>query len=127
MSTYTERVDMYLSELEGVSPGITTECPECLYSFGVDPADTATVQEIMDYLESVGDEGHFSHYPCEICASPLGGQRYTWHAWGTDKSVDPDGELVHGDCCTDCLMYLANGEEPEAHYLLAEDEEAPDF
>ena len=123
-SAYAEHVDLYLSELEGASPGLSVECAECLSVFdGVDADSAADMAALRSQIEEVGDEGYFSRYPCEICDSPLGGQRYRWHAWATDKSVDPKGELVHGDCCTDCLVYLANGDEPgDDHYLLAPDD-----
>jgi hypothetical protein len=53
------------------------------------------------------DEGSFSWSDCGICGSPLGGTKYLWHAI-------VDGEIVHFiDACTDCVVYLANGDEPE--------------
>ena len=57
----------------------------------------------------IPDEGSFSHSGCGICNSHLGGDRYDWHY------IDGDGEIQHeSDACADCVMYLANGTEPEA-------------
>ena len=60
------------------------------------------------FTEEYGDEGGFSYSQCGICGSRLGGDRYVWH-W-----VDGDGEIMHEhDGCTDCLVYISNGDEPE--------------
>ena len=57
----------------------------------------------------VFSEGSFSQAGCGICGSSLGGTLYPWHA------LDSDGELLHfDDACVDCVVYLANGDEPEA-------------
>lgn len=93
MSAYTEAVERNIWDLKFVSTGGTEECPECIEA---------------GYTERHGDEGSFYWTPCGICGSPLGGDRYIWH-W-----IDEDGAMMHEDsACTDCVLYLANGDEPE--------------
>lgn len=93
MSDYTDRVEANLEGCKFASVGGTEECQGC---------------KDAGYTEYSGDEGSFSWSGCGICGSSLGGTRYIWH-W-----VDEDGEMIHGDdACQDCLLYLANGEEPE--------------
>jgi hypothetical protein len=58
--------------------------------------------------EDCGDEGGFSWQSCECCGSSLGGTRYAAHG------RDSDGNILHFDVCSDCLEYIANGDEPEA-------------
>lgn len=58
--------------------------------------------------EEIYDEGSFSWSGCGICGSHLGGTLYSWHG------VDSNGDIMHfDDACTDCVMYLANGDEPD--------------
>lgn len=85
MSKFTEAVEQGLEGLDFVSTGTCPGCNEC-----------PTI-----------DEPHFSWSPCDCCNSSLGGDRHAAH--GKDK----DGNLVHLDICVDCLMYIANGDEPE--------------
>jgi hypothetical protein len=46
---------------------------------------------------------------CGICNSHLAGDFEVWHG------IDPtSGEICHfDDACVDCVVYLANGDEPE--------------
>lgn len=85
MSKFSDAVEAGLEGLDFVSPGIIEDCKEC--------------PDI--------DESHFSWSPCDCCGSSLGGDRHAAH--GRDKN----GELVHLDICVDCLMFIANGDEPE--------------
>lgn len=62
-----------------------------------------SAEDASEYAE----DGGFSWSDCEICGSTLGGDRFPWHAIGSD------GRILHGTCCADCTVYLANGEEPE--------------
>lgn len=98
MSDYTDTVDRYLKGLEHVSTGPCPGCGECLECD--DPEDPS------DEWHDLAGEPHFSWHPCECCGSGLGGDRHPAHG------VDHDGEIVHLSICTDCLLYLANGEEP---------------
>jgi len=100
MSKFTERVDRYLEGLEHVSTG---DCPGCV-DCGLE--DVTDANDCIDRIE-IASEGSFSWSPCECCDSSLGGDRHPAHA------VNPEGDILHLDVCQDCLMYLANGEEPE--------------
>lgn len=104
LSSFAQSVEDYLEGLEFCSPGICGTCPECQRYYGMQPRAFYTAVENGD----VYDEGSFTWRPCECCRSPLGGDRYAAH--GIDKESDT---LVHFEICFDCLMYLANGDEPE--------------
>ncbi len=59
-------------------------------------------------------EESFSWVSCGICRTTLGGNRCTWH-WirGGDEN-GKGGDIVHEDnMCMDCVLFLANGDEPE--------------
>jgi hypothetical protein len=87
MSRYTKAVERNLEGLEAVSVG---PCPGC--------------EECADNPE--GESG-FSWSSCGVCGSTLGGDRFPWH-------FIFEGEIQHADdCCVDCYIYIANGEEPE--------------
>ena len=60
-------------------------------------------------------EPSFSHGSCGICGSHLGGDREVWHAIIPDENGSVIGrEILHSDdACIDCVVYLANGDEPE--------------
>ena len=53
------------------------------------------------------DEGSFSWSSCDACGSSLGGDRFAGHAL-----VGPEKNIVHLNVCCDCLMFIANGDEP---------------
>lgn len=121
MSDYTDRVERGLSGLGAVSIGICPGCDECAGILGYGPArdpetdeETETHAEVMarfraDWERGRADGGsQFSWGECGICGSRLGGDRSYWHA------IDgTSGRLWHfDDACTDCVMYIANGDEP---------------
>ena len=103
MSTFTESIKSNLEGLENIFPGLASSCPDCLRAFGF------TKKQAEELEESRGwdDEGVFSWSPCESCGSSLGGTRYSAHAF------DKGGRLYHLEICCDCLLYHANGDEPE--------------
>ena len=105
MSKYTDAVERALDGLDAVSVGTCPGCDECYQRFGNgNPEDFVEDWHACKII----DEGSFSHSECGICGSRLGGDRYIWH-W-----VGDDGVIQHeDDCCVDCLVYLANGDEPE--------------
>lgn len=106
MSEYTDAVER---GLEGLNYPSTGACPGCEDCWGTHAPD-ATEQEFEEMWQrgEICDEASFSHSPCGICGTRLGGDRHVWH-W-----VDDDGRICHeDDACTDCVMYLANGDEPE--------------
>ena len=106
MSKYTDAVERGLDGLKCVSVGLCEGCDECYQTYGDnDPS------EFVDMMRNgeLSDEGGFSSSECGICGSKLGGDRYIWH-W-----VDEYNTIIHeNDCCRDCLMYLANGDEPDS-------------
>lgn len=115
MSEYTDAVEYHLKGCKGVSVGVCPGCEECRDIF----AEDMTMEEFEEewHTGDVCDEGGFSRSRCGICGSRLGGNRYIWH-WilvPEGKTVsDPESRIIHeDDCCVDCLMYLANGDEPE--------------
>ena len=98
MSEYTDSVAHYLEGLD-VDVGFCPGCREC----GCDCEDA----DSCDCDPDVMDEGHFSWSQCDGCGSRFGGDRYSAHG------ITREGKILHLDVCSDCLMYLANGEEPE--------------
>ena len=94
MSKYTDAVEAGLKGLMAVSSGVCPGCDEC-------PE------------EGVEDEASFSSRSCGICNSHLGGDRYVWHALYEDEACGDD-ILQFDDACTDCVMFIANGDEPES-------------
>jgi hypothetical protein len=55
------------------------------------------------------EEPSFSWRSCGICGSSFGGDRGSWHWVSDDNAVQHES-----DACVDCIMYLANGDEPES-------------
>lgn len=138
---YTERVEHGLRGCEAVSTGLCPGCDECreadprfqvrelpflteaddepqAYGFSYDKDVRYTSEEEAEaasraaFDEAVRnghayDEASFSWSECDICSSRLGGDRSPWH-------YVHDGKLYHGEgACTDCVLYLANGDVPE--------------
>lgn len=102
-SEYESAVDRNLAGLEFISTGICPGCKECQQTWDMPEDELEQAWSTGD----VCDEGSFSWHVCESCGSHLGGNRYDAHG------VDADGAIVHLSVCTDCLMYLANGDLPE--------------
>lgn len=103
---YEERVARYLEGLKYVSTGYCPGCTTCQEEYG--PEDDGDYPEV---------EGSFSWQSCEICGSTLGGNRYPWHA------VNDDGELLHGECCVDCMYYIEYSRLDDMTMLEIEDSE----
>ena len=88
------------------------DCPEC-DGDGRIPLEKLTDEQFEGmYL----DEGSFSWSECDSCSSHLGGDRFSAHAihkeaFGPDAKRPDD--VHHISICVDCLMFHANGEEPE--------------
>lgn len=104
MSAFTEAVERNLAGLTAVSTGACPGCAECFGTmaelFGAD-TDSPT-----DFERELAEQPSFSWTPCRGCGSTLGGNRHPLHGIGADD------EIVHLKVCTDCLFYVANGEEP---------------
>jgi hypothetical protein len=139
MSDFTDAVDAGLKGLTAVSTGVCPGCNECREQHGFTVAEEDDCLGVAGFVceadagahfgteaecaihaqkcfqaawESgkICDEGSFSWSSCGICNSRLGGDRFDWH--GLD---DLTGTLYHfDDACVDCVLYLANGDEPES-------------
>ena len=119
VSAYTDSVERSLKGLKAVSTGPCPGCAECASAYGFrdyeddDGNVILTAQQRFDEAYESGSictEGSFSWGSCDICGSTFGGDREEWHAL-------MDGKLQHFDnACTDCVVYLANGDEPEDWY-----------
>lgn len=104
MSKFTEAVERELEGLYNVAPGVASACDEC------DPWGEAPIYaddpDAWDEWAELAREPSFSWTPCDSCGSSLGGNRHPAHAF------DGEGRMHHLDVCDDCLIYHANGEEP---------------
>ena len=106
MSEYTESVKHFTQGLAAISTRPCPGCEQCQKLYGF-----ATLESLEEAWETgkIGGEPHFSWSACDICGSHFGGDREEWHAINKET-----GELIHGDnACVDCVVYLANGDEPE--------------
>lgn len=102
-----------------IATGPAASCRVCLREYGFDPDLTAESPEFDAAQEYMYEhsEGSFSWSACESCGSTLGGNRHDAHAIHREafgpNAKRPD-EVRHITICTDCLLYHANGDEPEA-------------
>ena len=112
MSPYTDAVESGLKGLEAVSTGPCPGCEQCADDHGYDNLGAFEAAWEAGDIEA---EGSFSWSPCGICGSHLGGDREPWHAIAGEPGDDLKGrEILHfSDACIDCVVYLANGDEPE--------------
>jgi hypothetical protein len=103
MSAFTDAVEANTEGLQHISTGLCGQCEECQYRYGLDE------EGLTEQIENgeAFDEGGFSWHRCESCGSSLGGDRYAAHGFNENE------EIVHLDVCVDCVMYHANGDEPE--------------
>jgi hypothetical protein len=106
MSEYTDAFELNMKDVEAPSVGACPGCETCWEHFG---PDAETIEEFDEMYErgEVCDEASFSWHGCACCGTSLGGDRHVWHyIW--------DDEIVHDDdCCTDCALFMSNGDEPE--------------
>lgn len=66
----------------------------------------------------VFSEASFRRGGCGICGSPQGGDFEDWHCI-------IGGEIRHfTDACVDCVLFLANGDEPQVGYWAEREAEA---
>lgn len=109
MSDYFLAVEDGLEGLRAVSTGHSTECGDCAEGCGYDASSEESMEEFARAVENgYAEESHFSWSGCQICGMHKGGDMHPWHA------IDADGEVMHfSRACVDCVMFLANGEEPE--------------
>lgn len=112
MSAYTDAVAACLRDRRGVSAG---ECPGC--EACAERHDMTLDEHRAAWRDGKLDGGgeSFSWSPCGVCGTKLGGDRCTWHWISGGIEHGKGDEIVHeDDACTDCVFYLANGDEPES-------------
>lgn len=105
MSRFTEAVEHYCEGLT-VATGAAPGCEGCL--------DCDDPDDPSDDWHDWANEGSFSWSDCESCGSTLGGSRYPAH--GIVREDCPHlrvGTAIHMNICADCLIYHANGDEPD--------------
>lgn len=102
MSEFTDAIKHNLENLNVMPGPACGMCSECDYRFDLDEDGRPETQP--------DDEGGFSWSSCDSCGSTFGGDRFIAHAF-----IDNDhtNALLHLDICVDCLMFHANGDEPE--------------
>jgi len=86
-----------MSDLRFVSTGLCGGCEECKDNAGYDSQDIFAGGVQDGVIEECPD---FSWRACDWCHSNRGGNRHAAHG------VDSEGELVHLDICTGCLMEI---------------------
>ena len=113
MSRFTDAIDKGLDGLSYVSPGACPGCSEC----GLED-----VKDTDDKRYEEANEHWFSWRRCECCGSTFGGMRRPAHYLVPDENGSVVGaEIGHLDICEDCLVFLANGDEPESWGYSSED------
>jgi len=81
------------------------DCPHC-DGTGHRPPTLEEFEEQWSTQEAYC-EPYFSWSGCDLCDSSLGGNMEPWHG------VDENNEIMHFEhACTDCVVYLANGDLP---------------
>jgi len=107
LSDFVEAIRFNWGDDWMISPGLSPSCPECQNDYSMSPREFYAKYE----AGKVADEGSFSWSSCDSCGSHLGGMRYAAHA--ARRGDDGKFEIQHISICVDCLMYHANGDEPE--------------
>jgi len=111
MSLDTSKLDPFIRAIADnwpgdwtIAPGISPTCPDCQSDQSYSP------REFFSRYESgeIADEGSFSWQSCDSCGSSLGGDRYAAHAVHRKHH-----EVIHLAICQDCVLFHANGDEPE--------------
>ena len=107
MSEFTDAIEANWPDYM-IAAGASATCSECTDGDEIDPDDQEALQAY--------DEGHFSRWPCDSCDSTLAGDRHNAHAIHKE-AFGPDakrpGDVHHLNICVDCLLFHANGDEPE--------------
>ncbi len=101
-----------LEGLQAVSSGVCPGCETCRESLGYE--SLKALHKAWQTGETP-DESHFSWSPCDVCGCRLGGDRHIWHAIPGQPGENLKGkEILHFEgMCTDCVLFYANGDEPE--------------
>jgi hypothetical protein len=92
--------------MEALSSGLCSACSDCQDNYGVDELE---LKDMMD--QGLSDEGGISRQGCDCCGNGLQQNLYAGHCWIT---LDDGKEvLTHLELCSDCMMFIANGDLPE--------------
>ena len=104
-ANYIESFERRTRGLEAISCGLCASCSDCQSAFDV---GEKKLQAMID--KGLSDEGGFSRAGCDCCGSSLGQNLYAAHAL-----IDLDGRkvLIHLEVCSDCVMFVANGDLPK--------------
>ena len=99
MTKFVKAVERNLEGVFFFSVGGCPGCSEC---------------GLEDDAEDTHVEASFSWSRCESCGSTLGGDRHPAHGVvATTEDEARDGAIEHFEVCVDCLLFHANGDEPE--------------
>jgi len=80
-----------------------------------DCTDAEEHRRKLSAVDCASGEFHFSWSPCGICGTKLRGNRSAWHWICGCDAHGKRGDIMHEDnACMDCVVWLANGEEPES-------------
>ena len=134
MSAFTDAFEHYTEGMQ-VAPGASRGCPDCMleedvavtcsscgHSESYDMSELMTGGETLivcctdfkldaekrmtdEEYYALANEANFSSTQCDGCGSNMGGDRHPAHTL-------LEKEWIHIEVCTDCLMYIANGDEP---------------
>lgn len=102
-----------------VAPGAAACCDECLSAYGID-SDGRTVDEMQEELYGQEEAG-FSSAQCDSCGSTYAGDRHEAHGIETERDERGELQIYHLTICTDCLLFHANGDEPETWHRTPQD------
>ena len=104
-SRFVQAVQAGLKGLTAVSTGFLCECSECIEYSGYccEHAARAAMED-----GDIDQDSSFSSSSCDCCNSHLAGDRYAAHGINDTESI------VHLEVCADCVLFIANGDEPEA-------------
>jgi hypothetical protein len=113
MSAFLEAIERELKDVHFFSVGAIPGCDECgLADLDKDEADSNNGQHRIQCAE----EGGFYRTSCDSCGNTCAGQRFPAHgviAESEDEARKPEATITHFDVCSDCLVFHANGEEPQ--------------
>lgn len=110
MSAFTDSIAHYCEGLH-VAPGASACCSECLDAYDIE--DTGDIDAMQEQLYDI-ESGGFSWSQCDSCGSTFGGDRHDAHGIAVSSTgFVADYDPIHMSICSDCLLFHANGDEPE--------------
>ena len=109
MTDFTDAIAARWDSTWAIFPGAAKSCDDCANHLTREEKDALPDEDWQAF-----DEGSFSWAPCDSCGTTLGGDRHAAHAWQQATADNRLGDLCHVDICTDCLLFHANGDQPES-------------